>query len=245
MVLLPFIALDSARLCATFVLSPTFEDREMQFNTENGPLDVAIDQLIVAGWTGSDATAVQHHIDELAAIGVAPPSKVPLFYRVSNTLLTTETTIDVLGDSSSGEAEPLLIMWDGDLWLGLSSDHTDRQLETTSVAASKQICAKPCAATLWKFTEVEDRLEKIVFQSWIKESDDWVLYQEGSLEQIKPLRELIDAAQMSNGSAMLCGTFAAIGGVRPSNSFRARMVDHEATKDITLEYTARHLPVVF
>jgi hypothetical protein len=34
---------------------------------------------VVAGYTGRDAAAVQHHIDELAAIGVAPPPSVPMF----------------------------------------------------------------------------------------------------------------------------------------------------------------------
>ncbi|NNL18659.1 MAG: DUF2848 family protein, partial [Boseongicola sp.] len=94
----------------------------MQFNTEYDLLDIEITELIVAGWTGRDAAAVQHHIDELAEIGVAPPSMVPLFYRVSKALLTTDASIEVLGKTSSGEAEPLIIKHDGKLWLGLGSD---------------------------------------------------------------------------------------------------------------------------
>lgn len=216
----------------------------MHFNTENGQLDFEARQLIVAGWTGRDSNAVQHHIQELAAIGVAPPSRVPLFYRVSSSLLTTETQIEVLGDTSSGEAEPVVIMQDGKLWLGLGSDHTDRQLEATSVAASKQICAKPCASALWSFTDVEDRLDVITIKSWIKEDGDWQLYQDGHLGQIRPLQSLIAAVDMQNGSAMLCGTFAAIGGVRPAAQFRARMADPQNGLEISLEYTAHHLPFI-
>lgn len=34
---------------------------------------VQIDTLIVAGWAGRDAHAIEHHIEELAAIGVPRP----------------------------------------------------------------------------------------------------------------------------------------------------------------------------
>ncbi|WP_246291082.1 DUF2848 family protein [Paraburkholderia fynbosensis] len=46
---------------------------------------VAID-LTIAGWTGRNSEAVQHHIDELAAIGVAPPKQIPTLYRVARAL---------------------------------------------------------------------------------------------------------------------------------------------------------------
>ena len=216
----------------------------MQFNTENGAIDFECRQAIVAGWTGRDAHAVQHHIEELAAIGVAPPSTVPLFYRVSNSLLTAERQIEVLGAASSGEAEPLVIRHNGKLWLGLASDHTDRQLETTSVAASKQICAKPCAAALWDFASLESRLDAMIIKSWIRENGDWVLYQDGTVGQIRPLRDLIAATDFQDGSAMLCGTFAAIGGVRAAADFRATMTDPETGAEITLEYSARTLPQI-
>ena len=32
----------------------------MQFTTANGPLEVEIDQLIIAGWTGRDHAAVSY-----------------------------------------------------------------------------------------------------------------------------------------------------------------------------------------
>ena len=43
-----------------------------------------IDDLVIAGWTGRDVAALEHHIEELKAIGVQPPSKVPLPFTSSN-----------------------------------------------------------------------------------------------------------------------------------------------------------------
>ena len=55
--------------------------------------EVALDALVIAGWTGRDAAAMEAHIEELAALGVARPSASPLFYRVGASLLTSAASI--------------------------------------------------------------------------------------------------------------------------------------------------------
>ena len=42
---------------------------------------------MVAGWTGRDSAAIEHHIEELAALGVPRPSSVPLYYRMASLLI--------------------------------------------------------------------------------------------------------------------------------------------------------------
>ncbi|MBV9077136.1 MAG: DUF2848 family protein, partial [Methylobacteriaceae bacterium] len=64
---------------------------------------IAIDHLTIAGWTGRDARARDHHIAELAALGIKPPSAAPIFYRVAAARLTAASRIEVSGDGSSGE----------------------------------------------------------------------------------------------------------------------------------------------
>lgn len=216
----------------------------MRFETSEGPQDVDIEEVIVAGWTGRDAAAVTHHIDELAELGVAPPSSVPLFYRVSRSLLTQSPSIQVLGDATSGEVEPLLIHSRNQLWLGLASDHTDRQLETVSVAASKQICAKPVSASLWSFAEVENHLDQLILRCDIEERGAMTRYQEGTLSSIRPLRALVAASGLGEGDAMLCGTLAAIGGVRSSDGYRMELFDPVLDRSLRLAYTVTYLPVV-
>ncbi|MEM6974034.1 MAG: DUF2848 domain-containing protein [Pseudomonadota bacterium] len=212
----------------------------LDFQTPDGPLAVAIERLIVAGWTGRDDASVQHHIEELAAIGVPRPSKVPLFYEVSPTLATQADRIAVLGQETSGEVEPLVINAGGMLWLGLASDHTDRGLEAVSVAHAKQACPKVLGRALWPLAPLEDRLDQLALRSVI---DDDVLYQEGLLAAILPLRSLIDAAGLPEGAAMLCGTLPAIGGVRSATRYRMSLIDAEGAA-IQLEYRCEALPVI-
>ena len=85
---------------------------------------------MIAGWTGRDVAALNHHIEELKAIGVQPPSKVPLYYRVAASLLTQAEAIQVVGDDTSGEAEPVLVGTADRLWVTVGADHTDRKLES-------------------------------------------------------------------------------------------------------------------
>ena len=216
----------------------------MRFETDTGAMDINIDTLIIAGWTARDAAAVQHHIDELAAIGIPAPSTTPLYYRVGHELITQGEVVEVLGPDSSGEAEPLIVRSGGKLWLGLGSDHTDRKLEAVSVAASKQVCPKPVAAKLWEWESVETHLDAIELKSEIFENGAWVSYQSGKLAAIRPLAELIQGADLRDDTAMMCGTLAAIGGVRPARQFRAVLHDPILPRTITLSYIAAPLPVI-
>jgi hypothetical protein len=117
-------------------------------------LSVTPTELVIAGWTGRNHAAIEHHIHELEALGVPRPSTVPLYYRVSHQQLTQDDTVQALGAESSGEAEPVLFFTQGEWWLTVGSDHTDRQVETYSVAVSKQMCAKPLARVAWRWADV-------------------------------------------------------------------------------------------
>ncbi|MEM9344064.1 MAG: DUF2848 domain-containing protein [Pseudomonadota bacterium] len=215
----------------------------MRFDTPQGPVEAAPTHVTIAGWTGRDRAAVDHHIGELAAIGVAPPSTVPLYYRVSKDLLT-QTSLQVLGPDTSGEVEPLVIRTGGKLYLGLGSDHTDRALEATSVAASKQVCAKPIAAGLWPWEEVEDHLDALHLTTDIEENGAWVRYQDGTLAAIRPLPELIEGAALPDEAALFCGTLPAIGGVRAAQSYRMALTDPMRDRAIRLDYTVASLPII-
>ena len=60
-------------------------------------LDFEARRLVIAGWTGRDAAAIAHHIEELAALGVPAPSAVPLFYRVAINQLSQGDVVQVVG----------------------------------------------------------------------------------------------------------------------------------------------------
>ena len=101
---------------------------------------LSITDAVIAGWTGRDAEAVEKHILELEKLGIPRPSSTPIFYRVAASRLTIAGEIQVVGESSSGEVEAIYVQYDGALWVGLGSDHTDREVETYGITVSKQVC---------------------------------------------------------------------------------------------------------
>ncbi len=204
------------------------------------------ERLVVAGWAGRDAAALQHHIDELAELGIAPPSRTPLFYAAAAELLTQASTLQVLGPDSSGEVEPLLVVADGELLIGVGSDHTDRKAEAWSVPHAKQLCGKPVAPVLWRFAEVAEHWDDLMLRAWIPgAAEAWTPYQEGAVAGLRRPDELLAlVGGLLPGSAMLCGTVPAIGGIRPASAFRMELHDPVLGRTIRHDYRVADLPVV-
>lgn len=206
--------------------------------------------LVIAGWTGRDRAAVEHHVAELEALGVKRPSSMPVYYRVSAGRLTQEGNIQAIGEESSGEVEPVLFSMRDGLWLGVGSDHTDRKLETVSVAMSKQVCGKVIGRQLWDCHEIADHWDQLIIRSRIPDESGaaTVLYQEGTLSQILPPQALIDGYAGSEGlpvgTVMFCGTFPAIGGIRPAPWFEMEIEDPVIGRRLRHRYRVETLPLV-
>tara|TARA_B100001741_G_C16533421_1_gene590655 strand:+ start:1189 stop:1878 length:690 start_codon:yes stop_codon:yes gene_type:complete len=224
---------------------------EFKFNfvkktqTTEGTLEVH--DLIIAGWTGRDTEAVEKHILELEKIGIPRPSSTPIFYRASPDLLTQGKKITVVGNNTSGEVEVFIVFVEGELWLGVGSDHTDRETEAYSVAISKQACAKPISRTLWNYKDVEAHWDRLVLRSFVTIEGERQIYQEGELSSMMGIETLINKynssfGKINNNSVMFCGTLAAIGGIRPSNSFEMELFDPTDQLSITHSYDLVSLP---
>src|SRR3546814_12393401 len=104
-------------------------------------------KLSSAGWTGRESAALEAHIEELEALGVARPKSVPIFYRVDTSLLTTAGTVQCVGREASGEVEAVLYKHDGEYFVGVGSDHTDRKLETVGIRSENRRVGQECIMT--------------------------------------------------------------------------------------------------
>jgi hypothetical protein len=184
----------------------------LQLHTPDGAqVEVVPTHLVVAGYTGRDRAAVQHHIDELAAIGVPEPETIPAFYPLETELLTTADVIEVDGSKSSGEVEPVLIRANGTYYLTIGSDHTDRERETVGIQLSKAACPKPVADTVIELGDPPALVDwdAIVVRSWV----DGDLYQEGPLSSMLPITEVLAEWDQIGGARDVA--LVLFGGTRP------------------------------
>jgi len=196
-------------------------------------------ELVIAGWTGRDEAALRKHIRELEEIGVKAPKTTPIFYRVSASLFTHETAIQVSGPDTSGEVE-FVLMQEKELRVAVGSDHTDRKAETIGVSLSKQLCAKPISRESWRYDEVKPHWEKLVLRAWA----DGELYQEGPVTAMRSPEDLLQRyGGLKNGWAMFCGTLAAKGGIRPAGRFAMELEDPVLKRKLMHEYRINALPI--
>lgn len=209
---------------------------------------VEIASLVIAGWAGRDAAAIEHHVEELAALGIPRPSTTPLYYRVAAQTLTQAHRLIVLGPDSSGEIEPVVVAMADGLWIGLGSDHTDRKAEASGIALSKQLCGKPVGSQLWSYADVEGHWDQLILRSWATIDGKRVLYQESPVSSLRTPRDLIqryaNADTLPAGTLMFCGTPGAIGGIRPAARFEMELSDPVLKRSLVHGYDIDVLPVV-
>lgn len=211
-------------------------------------IGIEIEALVIAGWAGRDAASIEHHIEELAALGIPRPSATPLYYRVAAQTLTQADRLTVLGPDSSGEVEPVLVAMADRLWIGIGSDHTDRKAEASGIALSKQLCGKPIGAQLWSYADVEGHWDELVLRSWVTIDGKRVLYQESPVSSLRTPRDLIrrhtGSDTLPSGTLMFCGTPGAIGGIRPGTRFEIELHDPVLDRRLAHGYEIDVLSIV-
>lgn len=215
----------------------------MQFVVDGAAREIELEAVIVAGYTGRDRAAVMHHIDELAAIGVKPPERVPMYWQFPPWLAMQTPTMVVSGRHTSGEAEVVLIVDGSDVFVALGSDHTDRAAESIDIALSKGVCPKMLSAEAWRADAVADRWGELVLRSFIDEGHGETPYQDGRCDSLTPPLELLAGLPFERPArfAMLTGTVPVIGDLRPAQAFRAELVDPARDRALTLSYRIRCL----
>jgi 2-keto-4-pentenoate hydratase/2-oxohepta-3-ene-1,7-dioic acid hydratase in catechol pathway len=207
----------------------------------------AVNHLVLAGWAGRDQAAVEAHIRELEALGTSRPSRTPVFYRVASRLLTTGDAIEVVGDETSGEVEFVLVIRDDGAWVGLGSDHTDRDLERQSVALAKQLCAKVMAPALWRLDDVMEHWDDIALRSWTYRDGVRAAYQDGTLAQILTPANLLSmyagfAAPLAAGGVLFSGTLPTLREIAPADAFEMELFDPVLKRRIRHSYRIDVLP---
>ncbi|GCE00813.1 DUF2848 family protein [Embleya hyalina] len=178
-------------------------------------LDVRPARLVVAGYTARDEAAARRHIEELAAIGIPPPATVPAFYDLDPSLLTTERSVAVDGEATSGEVEPVVIRHGDRLFLAVGSDHTDRERERLDITSSKAACPKPLGTDVIELDAGTDppNWEHLTAESAI----DGHPYQSGPLSALRHPRELLHRMTSAIGDVagdlvLFCGTLPLLTG---------------------------------
>ncbi len=202
--------------------------------------------MVLAGYTGRDQEAVRRHVEELAAHGVPAPERVPAFYRVTPDLVVSADRLAVLGPHTSGEGEFILFRFDGELMVGVGSDHTDRALERDNVAKSKQLCRKVVGSRVWRLADALPHWDHLVLRSF---GDDERPYQEGSLTGLLDPEEIWRRVDERIGGApdgllVFSGTLPLAGELAYASRFRVELLDERHGQRLEVAYSVEVHPLL-
>ena len=205
------------------------------------PLELNYERVFAIGYAGRNIEKTMEHIKELErALGVPAPKKIPTIFQCGNYVLTQEKKLAFVGEKTCGEVEYVIVIKDKTIYIGLGSDHTDRELEAASVPKAKQICAKPICDTVWEYEDVKDHWDEIELHSWQTLDGMEVLYQEGTLADILPvetiLKELDERVGGIDNCVIFSGTVPVKDGFRFGSKFRYEMEDKKLNRKLSSEY---------
>lgn len=219
---------------------------QLQQRNGDGPLPFVADRLVCCGWVGRDRAALQAHIDELAHLGVSPPTRVPIYMNFSTYLLTTDHDITVVSGQSSGEVEYVLLCRGGDIWVTVGSDQTDRDVETKSIPASKQMYAKVLASECWPYAELRGHWNGLALRCWVTKNGSRKLYQDATLDAILTPEDLFagmpDPRSSEDGLVIFSGTIATRGGLVYGDAYELELEDPVLRRTIRTSYHVTVLP---
>jgi hypothetical protein len=212
------------------------------------PLEFGVRRIVAAGFTGRDRAAALAHVRELESHGVTVPARLPTLYPIPRGMLRTDAEIDVLGETSSGEVEAVLLFGGGRVYVGVGSDHTDREVEKISIDVSKVVCPKLIGSSVWSLDEVESRWDGLMLRSWVDTGGGRELYQEGSLRELMAPADLIRNVRdrlgepAFDGLVLFMGTLPTLRGRMVFGSgFAGELIDPERARSLELEYAIHSL----
>ena len=217
------------------------------------PLQFGVRRMVNAGYVGRNREAVMAHIEELARLGVAPPPSVPMIFPVLSHNISTSPQIEVVSRKTSGEVEYVLLIDSGKVFVGVGSDHTDRDLEAYSIVQSKQVCANVLSPQVWPYEEVKEDWDRLLIQSWVREGDgkEEVLYQSAPLGAILSAEEMMALVfarvegGVSDGLVIYSGTVPVLTGEMVCGSrFRCALTRPDSGKALRCEYEVKILDFV-
>lgn len=218
---------------------------ELRLNVEGELVELEINRVINAGYSGRDQAAVQAHIDEMMQddIIATEPDEVPVTYQLAQYLLLTDPgTIQIVGEDTSGEAEYGLLVTGDETYVVAASDQTDRKLEKHGIQKSKQIAPNVISADAWRLSEIRDHWDGIQLRAFNTVDGERELYQEDTLAGLLPPAEIVDEVHERfpgdlSGTAVLSGTIATVGGeLAPGDRFEVELYDPERDRTIETGY---------
>ncbi len=203
-----------------------------------------VERMLNLGSATRDPETAVGHQREVAEAGVRIAFDVPAprIYPIDVSALTTDDRVGVHGRRTSGEAEIGLLV-DDELYIGVGSDHTDRDVERFSILWSKQACPNVLGREIWRWRDVREHWDECVLTSTV----DGKPYQETPVSAFLTPEAILElVAERANaqgpGLAVFCGTIVSLTGhLGFGDRWECQLTDPVLGRQISVGYDLTYL----
>lgn len=209
---------------------------------------INVEHLFCPGFTARDRNSALRFMEQAKGAGMAVPHQAPAIWRVSVDLLTSQEEIQAQGEDTSGEVEAVIFRYGKDIYVTVGSDHSDRSLESISIEKAKQASPKIYSHGAWKYDEVKDHWDDLILRSWILVGGEKILYQEGTLESLMKVEDILAEISRRSGifpdrTAIFMGAVPFLDGSnRPSPTFWVELEDPLIHRKLSHQYKVDSFP---
>lgn len=215
-----------------FVRPAAGEDYELAFTPK---------LVLNAAYAGRNPEDVAKHIADVQAKGIPANVSIPSLSPVSAHNLVIHQEVQEYSRSMIGEVEYVLIWHDGEIYLGVGSDHCDFWLEQHSFTHSKNSAPNVIARDVWRFSDVRYHFDDLVLECSVFTSGQWKVVQRAACSSLRsPDFWLSSAAFRSrdpNGTVLFSGTINHLNGFIQGTKYRVALEDPVRSRAIRHEYS--------
>lgn len=210
------------------------------------PRRIDVTRAFNMGSATRDAAEAELHQREMADVGVHIAFDVPAprIYPLAPQMLTTAEEVLVHGTRTSGEVEIVIVVDGDEVLVGVGSDHTDRELEQTSIPWSKQVCPNVLAPTMWRWEDVSEGWDECELRSDV----DGRAYQRVATgvflsppDVLQVLKERM--SHLPPTYVVFCGTYVSVDG-RLGYGARWEFALHDPSTDRTIAHGYGVVPLL-
>ena len=222
-------------------IRPTLQFRVLPLEGVEETISFEPRRIYNAAYAGRNAEEVARHIADVLGPGANPNVPIPSLSVVSNHNLLSVGEIQEYNDTMIGEVEYVLVSHQGQILLGVGSDHCDFALESHDFTHSKNVAPDIVASDLWRLSDVEEYFDDLVLECKVRSNGVWQVVQQAPCSTLRSpgfwVGHPFFGGSLPEGAVIFSGTINHLSGMIRGDAYEVSISDPRTGRNIRHVYS--------
>lgn len=186
-------------------------------------------RVLNAAYAGRTAEDVRRHMADVHGAEAADAETFPYLAPVTAHNLVSDVSIQETSAYMIGEVEYVLVAHDGEIFVGVGSDHCDIALEEHDFTHSKNVAPNLVGRCLWPLDDVLEHFDELRLACRVRRNGAWLLTQDAPAATLRhPLFWLDHPALRdvwADGTVLFSGTINHVDGMVQGDAYDVMIED--------------------